>query len=184
MSTKRWIRCRGVSGLVALSLCVAATRMLAGQGAAPSKEQADDAAGFKEFSTRVQAYVKLQKTVESSLPALKPTDLPEMITAHQQVLARKIREARPHAKSGDIFTPAACEAFCHASRAALAGPALGQLTRVHAAGRAQPEHASGGERDLPGHRADHGPLARAVGGISAAARRGRIPRRGPDADLD
>jgi hypothetical protein len=96
--------------------------MLAGQGAAPSKERADDAAGFKEFSDRVQAYVKLQKTVESGLPALKPTDLPEMITAHQQVLARKIREARPHAKSGDIFTPAAREAFRHASRAALGGP--------------------------------------------------------------
>ena len=122
MSTKRWIRCRGVPGLVALSLCVAATRMLAGQGAAPSKERAGDAAGFKEFSARVQAYVKLQKTVESSLPALKPTDLPEMIAAHQAVLARKIREARPHAKSGDVFTPAACEAFRHASRAALGGP--------------------------------------------------------------
>jgi len=122
MSTKRWIRCRGVSGLVALFLCVAATRLLAGQGAAPSKERADDAAGFKEFSARVQAYVKLQKTVESSLPALKPTDLPEMITAHQQALARKIREARPHAKLGNLFTPAAREAFRHASRAALEGP--------------------------------------------------------------
>jgi hypothetical protein len=122
MSTKRWIRCRGVSGLVALSLCVVATRMLAGQGAALSKEQADDVAGFKEFSVRVQAYLKLQRTVESSLPALKPTDLPEMITAHQQALARKLQEARPHAKSGDIFTPAAREAFRHASRAALGGP--------------------------------------------------------------
>ncbi len=122
MSTKRWIRCRGVSGLVALSLCVVATRMLAGQGAAPSTEQAGDAAGFKDFSVRVQAYLKLQKTVESKLPALKPTDLPEMITAHQQALARKIREARPHAKAGDIFTSAAREAFRHASRAALEGP--------------------------------------------------------------
>jgi len=122
MIAKRWIRCRGVSGLVALSLCVAATRMLAGQGAALSKEQADDAAAFREFSARVQEYVKLQKTVESSLPALKSTDLPEMIAAHQQALARKIREARPHAKAGDIFTHAACEAFRHASRAALAGP--------------------------------------------------------------
>jgi len=122
MSTKRWIRCRGVSGLVALSLCVVATRMLAGQGAALSKEQADDVAGFKEFSVRVQAYLKLQRTIESSLPALKPTDLPEMITAHQQALARKIQEARPHAKPGDIFTPAAREAFRHASRAVLEGP--------------------------------------------------------------
>ena len=124
MSTKRWIRCRGVSGLVALSLCVVAARMLAGQGAALSKEQADDVAAFKEFSVRVQAYVKLQRSVESSLPALKPTDLPEMITAHQQALARKIREARPHAKSGDIFTRAAREEFRHASRAALEGPQM------------------------------------------------------------
>jgi hypothetical protein len=107
---------------VALSLCVVATRILAGQGTALTKEQADDAAGFKEFSARVQAYVTLQKTVESSLPALTSTDLPEMIAAHQQALARKIREARPQAKAGDIFTRAACEAFRHASQAALAGP--------------------------------------------------------------
>ena len=122
MSTMRWIRSRGVTGLVALSLCVIAPRMLAAQGAAPSKEQADDAAAFKEFSARVQAYLKLQKTVESSLPGLTPTDLPEMIAAHQEALARKIQEARPQAKAGDIFTPAACEAFRHASRAALEGP--------------------------------------------------------------
>ncbi|MCX6538492.1 MAG: hypothetical protein NT151_06100 [Acidobacteria bacterium] len=126
MSTKRWIRSRGVSGLVALSLCVAAPRMLAGQGAVPTKEQAADAAAFKEFSVRVQAYVKLQKTVESKLPALKPTDLPEMITAHQQALARKIREARPKAKPGDVFTDAAREAFRHVSRTALGGPRSAQ----------------------------------------------------------
>lgn len=122
MSTRRWIRCRAVPGLVALALCAMPVRSLAGQGAAPSREQADDAAAFKEFSARVQAYVQLQKTVKSGLPTLKPTDLPEMIAAHQQVLARKIREARPYAKPGDIFTSAACEAFRHASRAALQGP--------------------------------------------------------------
>jgi hypothetical protein len=108
---------------VALSLCVVAPRTLAGQGKAPSsKDKADDAAGFKEFSERVQKYLKLQRTVEAGLPALKSTDLPEMITAHQQALARKIREARPHAEAGDIFTPAAREAFRHASLAALGGP--------------------------------------------------------------
>ena len=122
MRTKCWIRCRGVTGLVALSLCVVAPRMLAGLGAAPGKAQADDAAGFTEFSARVQAYLRLQRTVESSLPALKPTDLPEMITAHQEALARKIQEARPKAKEGDIFTPAVREAFRHASQAALGGP--------------------------------------------------------------
>ena len=58
----------------------------AGQSARLNQEQKDDAAGFQEFSRRVQDYVKLQKTVESKLPALKSTDLPEMISAHQQAL--------------------------------------------------------------------------------------------------
>lgn len=122
MSTEHRIRNRGVSALVVLSLCVVAP-MLAGQRAAPSsKERAEDAAAFKEFGVRVRGYLKLQKTVESKLPALKPTELPEMITAHQQALARKIAEARPRAKAGDIFTSAAREAFRRASRAALEGP--------------------------------------------------------------
>ena len=51
--------------------------------------------------------VKLQKTVESSLPSLKATQVPEMITAHQEALARTIREARPQARPGDVFTAAA-----------------------------------------------------------------------------
>jgi hypothetical protein len=122
MGTKRWNRCCAVFGVVALSLCAAATGVLAGQGAASGKERADDVAGFKEFTVRVQAYVTLQKAVEAALPVLKPTDLPEMITAHQEALARKLREARPRAKPGDLFTPAACEAFRHASRTALQGP--------------------------------------------------------------
>ena len=123
MSTNRWTRCRVTSGLVAaLSLCVIAPGTLAGQGDAPGrKEKADDVAGFKEFSERVQKYVKLQRTVEAGLPALTATDLPEMIAAHQQALARKIREARPHAAEGDIFTRAAREAFRHACLAALGG---------------------------------------------------------------
>lgn len=121
MTTERWTRCRRVSGLLALALCVVATRVPAAQHVAPGKEQADDVAAFKEFSARVQTYLDLRKTVESGLPALKPTDLPEMIAAHEQALARKIREARPHAEAGDIFTRAAREAFRHASRAALEG---------------------------------------------------------------
>jgi len=102
-------------------LCTVAPPILAGQGPAMTTAAARDAVGFKEFSGRVQAYLKLQKTIESSLPVLKPTDLPEMIAAYQQARARKIREARPNAKPGNLFTPAACEAFRRASRAAGEG---------------------------------------------------------------
>jgi hypothetical protein len=121
MRTNRRVLYRGVSPLVALLL--AAAGLLAGQDAAPnvaavpSKEQADDAAGFKEFTVRMEEYLALHKTVEKKLPAMKnKEELPEMIAAHQQALARMIREARPHAKPGDIFMPAAREAFRHVIR--------------------------------------------------------------------
>jgi hypothetical protein len=121
MRTKRRVPYRGLALLVALSL--AAAGVLAGQGAAPSKEQTDDAAGFKEFTGRVEEYLKLHKTVEKELPALKnKEELPEMIAAHQQALARKIREARPQARPGDIFTRATREAFRHAIRSVFQEP--------------------------------------------------------------
>jgi hypothetical protein len=88
---------------------------------ATSKE-AKNAAGFKEFTDRAQRYVNLHKTLSSSLSSLKPTDQPEKITAHQQQLARKIREARPHARRGDIFSEEAREAFRHVVRAEFSGP--------------------------------------------------------------
>src|ERR1700683_4374465 len=93
--TTRESRPRTASALFVLALSVLATGVISGQGAASSKtqsDQANDLAGFKEFTIRVEAYVKLQKTVESSLPGLSPTDLPELIAAHQHALARRIRE--------------------------------------------------------------------------------------------
>lgn len=92
------------------------------QPAASDKEAREDADGFKEFSIHVQEYVRLHKAVEGALPQLKPTDLPEMITAHQQALARKMREARPHARRGKIFTHEARKAFKHAIRSEFQGP--------------------------------------------------------------
>jgi hypothetical protein len=72
------------------------------------------APGFQEFSDRVQKYVQLHKSVEATVPKLKSTNEPELIAAHQKILARKIKAARAHAKRGDIFTPAAKEAFLKA----------------------------------------------------------------------
>ncbi len=118
MRAKRRIPCRGVSLLVVLALA----GELAGQAPPQHQDQTQDAAGFQEFSDRVRGYVKLQQDVESSIPGLKSTDLPEMIVAHQQALARLIREARPKAKAGDIFTDSAREAFRHAIRGVLEGP--------------------------------------------------------------
>ena len=110
------------SWLLIASLTAAWAPAAGGQAALPSKEQPENAAGYKEFLSRVQAYVGLHKSIESTLGALKPTDLPEMITAHQQALARKIREARPNAKPGDIFTENARKAFRRTIREEFRGP--------------------------------------------------------------
>jgi hypothetical protein len=121
MRAKRQVSYRGFALLVALSL--ASAGVLAGQDAALNKQQAEDAAGFKEFMGHVEEYLKLHKEVEKQLPALKTKEeLPEMIVAHQQAMARKIREARPDARPGDIFTHPAREAFKHVIRSVWQDP--------------------------------------------------------------
>jgi hypothetical protein len=59
----------------------------------------------REFQKRVQEYRQLRKSIENKLPALKPTEAPEAIAAHEKQVAAGIRQARHAAKQGDIFTP-------------------------------------------------------------------------------
>jgi hypothetical protein len=80
------------------------------------------APGFQEFSDRVQKYVQLHKSVEATVPKLKSTNEPELIAAHQKILARKIKAARARARRGDIFTLAAKEAFLKAISSEFQGP--------------------------------------------------------------
>ena len=121
MRIKRRVPYRRFALLVVLSLAAAGT--LAGQGAVSNKEQIDDAAAFKRFTVCVDEYVKFRNTIEKQLPALKnKEELPEMIAAHQQALARKIRERRPNAKTGDIFSSDIREAFRHVIRNAFQNP--------------------------------------------------------------
>jgi hypothetical protein len=78
--------------------------------------------GFQEFSARVQKYVQLHKSIEAKVPKLKATNEPELIAAHQKILARKIKAARLHAKRGDIFTPTAKVDFVKAISSEFQGP--------------------------------------------------------------
>jgi len=106
-----------------MAVLLAAGGTLAGQGAVSGKSQKEDAAGFQKFLDRAQDYVKLHKAVEETLPPLKPKEeLPEMIAAHQQALARKIQQARPQAKRHDIFTKLSHKAFQRAIRSTFQGP--------------------------------------------------------------
>ncbi len=121
MRIMRPVPYRRFAQLVALFLATAGTIM--GQSAAQIKEQADDAAALKKFTLSVDEYLNLRKAIEKQLPALKnKEELPEMIAAHQQALARKIREGRPKAKTGDIFTREVREAFRHVIRGVFQDP--------------------------------------------------------------
>ena len=108
--------------LSALLLTAGVSGSNAQETSTPKPADSTDNKAFAEFQSKVEAYVKLHKSVESSLPALKSSALPEMITAHQQALARKIREARPHAKRGDIFTEVTRKAFRGLVREEFQGP--------------------------------------------------------------
>jgi len=55
---------------------------------------------FDDFTQRVKDYLKLHKTVESSLPRLKTTKHGKTIIDRQHALAQKIAEARSNAKQG------------------------------------------------------------------------------------
>jgi len=91
----------------------------AGALQAPPANQESKA--FDEFTQRVKEYLKLHKTVESSLPRLKTTKHGKTIIDHQHALAQKIAEARSNAKQGDIFTPEISEQFRRVIRAKFQG---------------------------------------------------------------
>jgi hypothetical protein len=120
MSAVRPIGGPAIVSLSVLALVAGAT--FARQSAGTAKPRRADT-GFQSFMARVQDYVRLHKQAEATLPSLKPKEAqPEAIAAHQQALAKKIREARANAKARDIFTPASQPAFRRAVRNVFAAP--------------------------------------------------------------
>ena len=95
---------------------------------AKDPQDSEAARDFKPFLDRVRAYVKMQKSLEASLPALKPTKDPAQIVECQHALAMKIVEARRDALQGDIFTHEATERFRKIIRKSFEGPE-GHLAR-------------------------------------------------------
>ena len=93
----------------------------AGQAQLPRASE-EEARVFKIFTARVQQYVKLQRNVEASLPALKRTSEAARIDEHQHALARKIAQARSGARQGDIFTHDVARQFRRIIRGEFQGP--------------------------------------------------------------
>ena len=73
--------------------------------------------GFDDFTQRVQQYMKLRK----ALPNERTTKRQDQIVDRRLAIAGAIREARPSAKQGDIFTPGCTPEFLKVIRGALLG---------------------------------------------------------------
>jgi hypothetical protein len=112
--------------LLWLSLFALVAPGFADQAQTPQDKEA--ARDFKIFADRIQAYVKMQKNLESSLSTLKPTKDVEQIVEHQHALAGKIADARRNARQGDIFTHEVSERFRKIIDRAFHGPE-GRLAR-------------------------------------------------------
>lgn len=72
---------------------------------------------FQEFTQSVRQYVKLQQQE----PRLRSTKDREEIVERRMALKQKIREARPNAKPGDIFTPEVSKEFIRVIQATFHG---------------------------------------------------------------
>ena len=77
---------------------------------------------LKDFSRRVADYVKVHKTAISEVKRLKPTNSSEAIERYEHHLAHRIREARPGAGPGNIFTPGIAAEFRRLVGIAMQGP--------------------------------------------------------------
>ena len=99
-------------------------------GQAQEPQDNEEARDFKTFTDRVHAYVKMQKSLEASLPTLKPTKNATQIVEHQHALARKIADARRDAHQGDVFTHEASERFRKIIHQAFEGPEGHRLRRT------------------------------------------------------
>jgi hypothetical protein len=72
---------------------------------------------LKDFQERITKYLEIHKGVST-----KPSDSADKLAEQKQQVTEKIRETRPDAKQGDIFTPQIGAYFKKQIAAALQGP--------------------------------------------------------------
>ena len=91
-----------------------------------------DAAAVAEFSGRVRDYLRLRQDAARGLPHEQLFDDPREALARRKALRRAIRDARPDARAGDLFTPGAAAAFRHIVAATAAAHHVDPTDIVHA----------------------------------------------------
>ena len=85
---------------------------------------------FGTFSAHLQQYLTLRKSVEASLPHLKPTKEASQIALRRHELARKIAQTRSGARQGEIFTTEVAKQFREIIRLEFNGPTAAQARKT------------------------------------------------------
>ena len=72
---------------------------------APPPLSPADKAAIQSFEKQVKEYIDLRNKVRANAPKLSKDSTPEQIQAYRTTLERSLRDARPHAKRGELFRP-------------------------------------------------------------------------------
>lgn len=130
----RWWLTLGLVGVVAAGVVAESTR-----SGAQKQEANPDALVLVDYNRRIKQYLDLRKPLKDAAPPLKETNDPAKLTAAQQGLANKLREARRNARPGDIFTPEIRKVFRKLLYPEVKGPE-GRATRTAIKDDAPAEH--------------------------------------------
>jgi hypothetical protein len=92
---------------MARTLLVLAFTLVFAVGAAPQQRAPVNplAQSMSDFQKRVDEYMKLRREITKTVPEVKETGDPAKISAREKALGQAIANARPSAKSGDVFGP-------------------------------------------------------------------------------
>ena len=100
------------NGILIVALILMATVLFGAKQKSGPPVNANAAIGAK-FEQHVADYMKLRQKASTGLSVPKNTDSPEKIAEFQKQLAGKIRDLRPQAKQGELFTPEVVGLFQH-----------------------------------------------------------------------
>jgi len=78
-----------------------------GQACAGQSPSACDAAAVAEFTAGVQEYLHVRDTAAGHLPPERLFEDPTEMLVEREAMRQAIRDARPNARAGDLFTPRA-----------------------------------------------------------------------------
>ena len=134
---------------------------------------------LKNFTDRVAAYVKIQKAAQTDVQRLKPTNSAGGIKDYELRLADRIRQSRPDAVPGAIFTPEITQEFRRLIGITMHGAEAARIRESLRSAGAGWQTRAARESRVPFRFAAAVHAALAIIESAGPAQRGRVPGRRP-----